>query len=120
ENRRRTRLGVAGGAMRPKPFAGNDVLDAVAIDIDEIERVKLSELDAIFILARELVHEGVLLEGDLVALTNLLELGHTILMGLEAGDHIVEPVAVHVIDIHLRAALAEILRMLHPFGIALQ
>src|SRR4030095_13706297 len=106
--------------MRPKAFAGHDIFNAVAVHVDQIHGVKLRKFNAVFIVLRLLVHEGMLLEGDLVSLFHLLEPGQSISMRGEAGDNIIEAVAIHVIDVHLRATAAELLWMLHPLRISFE
>ena len=107
EHRIGHRLGVARRAVRPETFAGDDVLQAVAIHVDEIDRMDLGELHAVAVLARLFVDEDVLGELDLAVflLRQLFIPGEAETMRRKAGDDVVPPVAVHIIGIHLRAAV---------------
>src|SRR5690625_5009403 len=54
---------------------------------------------------RVLAHNEVLLERDLVAVTDLLEPSKAPMVAVEAGDHIAEAVAVDIVHIHLGTAV---------------
>ena len=73
EHRGVVAIRIAGAAVRPEALAGDDVLEAVAVHVDEIDGVDLGELHAVRFSARLLVHEDVLAEPDLAALAILLE-----------------------------------------------
>ena len=112
-DRRRRRFLVATGTVCPEAFAGDDVFQAIAVDVHEIYRVKLREAHAIIVERRRRVaflrlHDVVLGEEDFavaIALLELLEPREAVAVRREAGDHVVQSVAVHVVGVHLRAAV---------------
>src|SRR5678815_2924173 len=77
---------IARAAMRPKAFARDDVLESVAVHVDERERVRLGKLHAVFV--RLITHDEVLAKGRLVALAYLLEPRQTEGVRGETRDHI--------------------------------
>ena len=107
KHRRGAGVGIARRPMCPETLAGHDVLESVAIDVHQINAMELAELHAVGVLRDLLVHDDVLLEVNLRADLRLLIPGQSIPVGREAGDHIIQPIAVHVVGIHLRAAQAE-------------
>jgi hypothetical protein len=101
EHRRRVRLRIALDAVGPTPLAGEDVEQAVAVDIDEPQRMHLTEGHAVRMIGRRRPHDAVLGEA---AVGLLLEPAQTVPMAVVAGDHVVAAVTVDVVDIHLPAA----------------
>src|ERR1017187_2864583 len=79
--------------------------------------MRLRELDAVTVLRSVFVEDDVLAEGDVAILAHLLIPGEPIAVAVDAGDDIVQAVAVDVIDEHLRGSGREGERMLDPDGI---
>ena len=106
--------------MGPPAFAGDDVHDAIAIDIGERERVQLGKLDAGDFLVGFFGEDYVLFEGDgAVGGAGLFEPGEAVAVGVFAGDNIGEAVAVDIHDEHVSAAFGrEGEGMKRPLGIA--
>ena len=94
-------LGIAGRAVRPEAFPGDDVEGAVAIDVGEIEGVRLGEGDSGGAFFRGRVGEEMAFP---CAVRVLLIPGDAEAVGVDGGDHIGASVAVHVSSEHLRAA----------------
>ena len=91
--------------MRPVGFAGDDVLEPVAIDVVQAGRVQFAKDNAVFVLAAGAAHDEVFFKRDAAALGfHLLEPRKAKLVRGEAGDDVVVAVAVHVVGEHLRAA----------------
>ena len=118
-DRRRIRLRVAMIAMRPKAFADDDVLEPVAVDVREIERVELGEDDAVTVVLRFVAHDEVTAKRDRTALAHLLPPRKPVAVRGEAADHIGQSIGVHVVGVKL-CAVAKGCRMLLPRGIARQ
>src|SRR5436190_23875329 len=80
----------------------------------------LRELDAVAVGFGARVQDNIFLESDFIAFSDLGVPGETIAMRIDAGDDVVEAVAVYVIDEHLRATHAgtEAERMMFPHWIA--
>ena len=106
--------------MRPKPLAGDNVFQTVAIDIDDSERVTLRELHAITIGRGIFVKNEVFAKADLAVLPDLLKPGQAILMRCQAGDDVLQSVAVYIVNNHLRSARAKGKWMVQPSGITPQ
>ena len=102
--------GVGAGAVRPEAFAGDEVLQPVAVQVHQLDRVELREGDAEAVLARLLVHEDVGAElgaaGGVLGLELLIP-SEAVAVRRERGDDVVQPVAVHIVGEHLRAARGE-------------
>ena len=105
DHRRGIGAGILAGTVGPVAFAGDDVFQAVAVHVDEFDGVGLGELDA--------ANEGVGLTGDdgvidpggcAVGGPFLFEPTETVFVGVDAGDDVVEAIAVDVVGIHLSAA----------------
>ena len=94
--------------MRPVTFAGDDILEAVAVDIDQLHCMKLRKLDAVEILLRLVGKNSVLDKIDRPILLHLLKPGEPEGMAIEAGDHIVVAVAIDIVGMDLRPAVAEL------------
>ena len=109
---------ITRASVRPETFTRHDILHAIAIHIDEIDRVNLRELHAVFILLQLLVHEDVLAELDLRALAHLLIPRQPEAMRAQPRDDVIQPVTIHVVGIHLRTAHAHRLRVKGPHRIA--
>ena len=118
EHGRVVAIRIAGAAVRPEALAGDDVLQAVAVHVDEVDGVQLGELHAVLVLLRSLFM--------MMCSRNLISLAFAILLVPrqaeavrgERGDHVVEAVAVHVVGVHLRAAAAHRLLVKRPDRIA--
>src|SRR5438270_56543 len=112
KHRRGVRFNIAAGAMGPKTFAGDDVCEAVAIDVGEYHGMVLREDDSVLVgigpcvLFGQFIENEVLLEGDLVLALDLLVPREPIAMGIKAGDDVIETVAIHVVGVHLGTARA--------------
>ncbi len=104
--------------MRPKAFAGDDVFKAVTVHINQVQRVELSKGDAITIGCGTFIQNGVLAETDLAILLDLFVPRKAVAVSVNARDDVVEAIAVDIIDIHLRAATGERIRVFDPDGIA--
>src|SRR5262249_27955422 len=100
--------------MRPKAFAGDDVFESVAVNINQVHGVELSKGDAITVGCGTFIQDGVLAKTDLAVLLDLFIPGKAIAMSVDAGDDVVEAIAIDVIDIHLRAPGGEGIRMFDP------
>ncbi len=90
--------------VRPVGFAGDDVLEAVAIDIGQVHRMQFAEDEAIRVLRGAVSHDQVLAEDNLVAIAKLFVPGEAEVVSREAGDHVVIAVAIDVVSIHLGPA----------------
>src|SRR5438045_8979131 len=89
-------------AVSPEPLAGHDVLQAVAIDINQVERVKLGKGDAVRVRFRLAIEDEMLLERDLAALLDLFVPGKSITVSIQARDDVIETVSIDIIHQHLR------------------
>ena len=110
EHRGIGRAGIRAGAVRPDAFAGDDVLQPIAIHVHQFDRVELRKGHAVAAFARFLVHENVRLELNLAARVALLELlvpREAVAVRCERGDDVRQAVAVHVVGVHLRAGGGE-------------
>ena len=116
EHRRVVAVRIARASVRPEALAGDDVLEPVAVHVDEVDGVHLGELHAVCVVLRLLVHDDVLAEFDLAALAILLVPRQAEAVRGERGDDVVQAVAVHVVGIHLRAAGAHRLRVKRHTG----
>ena len=104
-------LGIPLGPMGPVPLAGDDVVEAVAVDVGHIDRVDLRESDAVGTFREALAGDQLPLEcAAAVVVEHLAIPGQAPAVGREARDHIVEAVAVDIADIHLRAPRARKLK----------
>src|SRR5262245_942660 len=104
---RRFWIGITGWAMRPKAFAGDDILESIAVQIHEFDRVQLGKSDTVTVFIRFLIHENVALKLGMtlcVLFAELLVPGQPITVRRNAGDYIVQTVAVDIVSVHLRAA----------------
>ena len=115
-DRGRHRLGIAVIAVGPEALAGDDVGHAVAVHVRQLNGVGLREDDAGFARLRGRAGDEV----PLPAVARLLEPREAIPVRGEAGDDVRLAVAIHVEDIHLRAATAELRLVLHPHRIAVE
>src|SRR6266487_3995247 len=88
--------------MRPKAFADDDVLQAVAVEIGEGEGVWLSEGHAVFRLLGSVAHEDVFLKADTAVIVHLLEPRQAPAVGVERSNDVVASVAIDIVGEHLR------------------
>ena len=93
--------------MRPIPFARDDVLQAVAIHIHQLKGVQFGKADAVLVGNALLlgVKDDVWLEGGSFALADLFIPDQSESVRCETGDDVVHSVAVHIVSVHLRAAV---------------
>src|SRR5665213_141414 len=117
EYRRRMRLCVAVGAVGVIALAGDDVLEAVAVNVHEVDGVHLGDLHALRVFGFVVADDDVLLEA---AVFLLLEPGQAVAVGFDAGDNVGPAIAVDVIGEHLRAAAAEVGGVKRPLRVAAQ
>ena len=85
-------------------FAGDKVLHAVAIHVHEVDGVQLTELDPVELLLGILTEDLVFLEGDFIALLDVLEPGETVAVGLDRSEDVIVAVVVKIVGIHLGTA----------------
>ena len=87
--------------VRIEPFAHDEVRDAVAIDVGERGSMGFGERNTAGVLRGIVVGDHVHDERDVAgAVALLLEPSQPVAVSAEAGDHVVEPVAVDVINSH--------------------
>ena len=109
------RIGVALGAMGPKPLARDHVLEAVAVHVDHVDRMGLRKLHAIEGALGGGRQDRMLDEVDVaVRLLHMLEPREPVAVGDQARDHILIAVAIDVVDVHLGSAFSEGEGMLFP------
>ena len=82
-------------------FAGDDVLDAVAIDIDAGHGVGLAEADSVGVSLGFVGHDAVLFKTDFSILFDLFIPRESVAVSVEGGDEIVIAIAIDVIGEHL-------------------
>src|ERR1039458_3946407 len=75
--------------MRPETLAGDNVHQAIPVDINQGEGVWLGELDAVTVFRGVLVQDDVLAEGDVAVLPHLLVPGEPVTVRVDACDHVV-------------------------------
>ena len=91
--------------MRHKALTNNKVLDPITVDICEGRPVRLREQDIARILCVVIVHEDMPLEADLTGRAAfLLEPRQPPAMSFQARHHVVQAIAIHVVDSHFRPA----------------
>src|ERR1700694_716351 len=101
--------------MRPVTLSGDDVRNAVAIQVRKRHGVEFGESDVARVLGREIAHNRVLDKRDgPVLIPLLLEPRQAPSVSRERGDDVIQTVAVYVVDAHLCAAAAEANRMKFP------
>ena len=120
EDCRASRVGVV-TVVSPVALARDQVLDAVAVHVDQSHGVGLRERDRVLAglgrRARSRIHDGVRDERDLAVTRDLLEPVEPVPVSLRCSDDVVIPVAVEVVREHLRPAGAvrrEIVGVLLP------
>ena len=88
-------------------FAGNDVQNAIAIHVREIDGMKLAKIHALGILLRLGSEDAVRGEGDLsiCSLALIFKPEQTVAVGEFGAEDIVVAIAIEIIGEHLRAAL---------------
>ncbi len=109
--------------MRPVTIAGDDVLEAVAIHIEQLHRMQLGKAHAITVLLRLLVHEHMRAPRRRacgILLRQLLVPGQTITMRRQRRNHICAAITIDVVGIHLCRRGGEIDLVVFPDGIAFQ
>src|SRR5438093_13650376 len=101
--------------MRPKPFADDDVLQAISVQIGQGKGVRLRKTDAVFCFLGARAHQGMFLKRNLPIFAHLLEPRETPAMRIKGDDDVVLSVTVDVVGEHLRAAFsAEAKAMFDP------
>src|SRR5436853_232059 len=107
--------------VREVSFAGDDVGQTVAVHVRDRNGMELREAQGIRIHIR-FVGKNLVLGPGYLSLTIFLLLipSEPIAMCGGAGDHVVEPIAVDIKGVHLRAADAELGRMILPLRLTLQ
>ena len=80
--------------------------------------MQLRKSDAITIRRGAFVQDGVLAETDLAVFFDLFIPGKAVAVSVDAGDDVVEAIAVDIVDVHLRAASGERIGMFNPDRIA--
>ena len=108
------RFVVALDAVGPAALAADDVGQAVAVHVAELDRMDLAEALAVGVVFLGLAEDDVLLEG---AVGVLFEPGQAVAVGLDARDDVVTSVLVHVVDVHLGATDTEIGGVELPVGV---
>ena len=94
--------------MREEPLSDDHVRHAVAIHVGEGGAVRLREGHAAGILRAEIAHDVVAHKRNVaLRVALLLEPGEAPTVCSQGRDHIVQTVAIHVVNAHLRAAAAE-------------
>ena len=92
-------------AVRPKPFAGHNVLQPVAVHVRQRDGVQLGEDNAVFVGRGVRIQNQMLLELDLpllVLLRQLLVPGQPEAVRAQGGDDVGQAVAVDIVGEHLR------------------
>src|SRR5678815_5013244 len=90
KNRGGVRFDVTVRAMSPKSFTGHNILQAIAIHVDQLDRMELGKTNAIGIGDRPFVEDQMLAESDLTAFFDLFIPSQPITMRLSL-IHISEP-----------------------------
>src|ERR1700734_1063661 len=91
--------------MGKLPFADDEVWNAVSIDVSHPRAMQFGERDPTRILRLVVIHDHVPDKRDIaIGRPFLLEPGQPETMGFKRSDYVVQPVAVHVVDRHRRAA----------------
>src|SRR5436305_7591106 len=88
-------------AVGPESFAGDDVLEAIAVHVDQRQRMQLREGNSVRIGFGTTVEDQVLFKVDLAIQFYLFIPGQAVTMCVEAGNDIVKAVSIDVIDQHL-------------------
>ena len=105
------RSGIPVGAlamMGPIRFSCDDVLEPIAIDIGQFDRMEFGYMDSVGVFGGFAPHDQVAFELPLAFGSLLLLPPHEpVAMGIEAGDHIVEPVGIDIVSEHIGSAWAK-------------
>ena len=106
---------IARRAVGPESLAGQDVLLAVAVDVDEIQAVHLADSQLLGIHVGLDGQNHVLLPGDLsLGVLDLLVPDQAVLVAVPSGDDVVQTVAVNVVDQHLGRIVSKLERVQGP------
>ena len=104
EHRRGRRLRITVGTVGPESLAGDDVVEAVAVDIGDVDGVDLGEDGAVRAVGGFLTGDRPVVERPAaVGALLLLPPTQAVAMGGETRDHVVESVAIDVANVHLGA-----------------
>src|SRR5688500_12322392 len=93
--------------MGPETFSGDNIFEAVAVDIDQFDGMQLGEGEAVTVFGGVLVHEDMAFDLWVsvgVFFFQLFEPAEAISMAGDTRDDVVESITVHVVGKHLRAA----------------
>src|SRR6185437_828732 len=91
--------------FRPVASSGNDVLNAVPIDITDGQRMHLGEGHTARIGSRVVVHDHVPLERNVPLCISLLPVpSQSPGVRRQGSYHVIQAVAVHIVSIHLSSA----------------
>ena len=94
--------------MGPIGFSGDDVLESISIDIGQFDRMEFGYMDSVGVLGGFASHDQVAFEFTLAIGSLLLLPPHEpIAMGIETGDHIVEPICIDIVSEHIGPAWAK-------------
>ena len=96
----------AGCVMRPIGLPCHNVLQAVTIDICELERVHFREHQSVLIFIRLFAHDQVLDKTPFTRRLDLLIPSKPILMSREACDDVLVSIPIDVVGVHVRPARA--------------
>src|SRR5262245_23212337 len=95
--------------MGIEPLADDEVCDAIAVEIREGRSVRFAESDIPGVLRGQVTHDVVPHEGNVpLRVALLLKPGKTPAVRGNRRHDIVPPVAIHIVDTHLRPAVAEL------------
>src|SRR2546423_12415793 len=86
----------------PEALSRHNVLQTDPVNIDQSEGVKLCEGDAVGVWFRLAIENQMFFESNVSVLLDLLLPGEPVTMTVQAGYHIIQPISIDIINMHLR------------------